>query len=74
MKSESYSDKGGWGCRDVSESPIWCVDFCNDLIVLGCADGRLEFWEATSGKLMVSFSCNYTSFSEEHCVCLTNDL
>ncbi|KAG7313530.1 hypothetical protein JYU34_000672, partial [Plutella xylostella] len=52
MKSETYSDKGGWGCRDVSESPIWCVDFCNDLIVLGCADGRLEFWEATSGKLM----------------------
>ncbi|XP_013179398.1 PREDICTED: sterol regulatory element-binding protein cleavage-activating protein [Papilio xuthus] len=35
-----------------SESPVWCIDFCNDLIILGCADGRLEFWEASSGKLM----------------------
>ncbi|CAK1588368.1 unnamed protein product [Parnassius mnemosyne] len=36
----------------VSESPVWCMDFCNELIIVGCADGRLEFWEASSGKLM----------------------
>lgn len=42
-----------WKGKDISESPIWCMDYCNDLIILGCADGRLEFWEATSGKLMV---------------------
>ncbi|XP_068620764.1 sterol regulatory element-binding protein cleavage-activating protein [Battus philenor] len=38
--------------RTVDESPVWCIDFCNDLIILGCADGRLEFWEASTGKLM----------------------
>lgn len=44
-----------WRERVVNESPIWCMDFSNDLVILGCADGRLEFWEATTGKLMVSF-------------------
>lgn len=43
-----------WKGRAMSESPVWCMDFCNDLIILGCADGRLEFWEASTGKLLVS--------------------
>lgn len=43
-----------WKRKVIRESPVWCMDFCNDLIILGCADGRLEFWEASSGKLMVS--------------------
>ncbi|XP_050683751.1 sterol regulatory element-binding protein cleavage-activating protein-like [Leptidea sinapis] len=43
-----------WRARPFGDSPVWCADFCNDLIVLGCADGRLEFWEATSSKLKVS--------------------
>ncbi|XP_050081317.1 sterol regulatory element-binding protein cleavage-activating protein [Anopheles maculipalpis] len=34
-------------------SPIWCLDFLDNLIVIGCADGRLEFWEGSSG----SFKC-----------------
>ncbi|PZC70637.1 hypothetical protein B5X24_HaOG215388 [Helicoverpa armigera] len=41
-----------WRGKAIKESPVWCMDFCNDLIILGCADGRLEFWEASSGKLM----------------------
>ncbi|XP_058065673.1 sterol regulatory element-binding protein cleavage-activating protein [Anopheles bellator] len=36
-------------------SPIWCLDFLDNLIVIGCADGRLEFWEGTTG----SFKCIY---------------
>ncbi|KAJ8980052.1 hypothetical protein NQ317_012892 [Molorchus minor] len=32
-------------------SPIWCMDYLDNLIVIGCADGRLEFWEGTTGKL-----------------------
>ncbi|XP_053690026.1 sterol regulatory element-binding protein cleavage-activating protein [Sabethes cyaneus] len=31
-------------------SPIWCLDFLDNLIVIGCADGRLEFWEGTTGN------------------------
>lgn len=42
-----------WKGKAIRESPVWCMDFCNDLIILGCSDGRLEFWEASSGKLLV---------------------
>ncbi|CAG4961993.1 unnamed protein product [Parnassius apollo] len=47
--------------EEVGESPVWCMDFCNDLIIVGCADGRLEFWEASSGKLMASSSVQHPS-------------
>lgn len=51
MESAANSN---WRARAMSESPVWCMDFCNNLIVLGCSDGRLEFWEASTGKLIVS--------------------
>lgn len=35
-------------------SPIWCLDYVDFLIVIGCADGRLEFWEGITGNLKVS--------------------
>lgn len=38
-------------------SPIWCLDYLDNLIVIGCADGRLEFWEASTGNL----KCIYDS-------------
>lgn len=50
----SIADNLDWKGKAIKESPVWCMDFCNDLIIIGCADGRLEFWEASSGKLMVS--------------------
>ncbi|CAH4038841.1 unnamed protein product [Pieris brassicae] len=43
--------------KPIKESPVWSMDYCNDLIILGCADGRLEFWEATSGKLKCIWWC-----------------
>ncbi|XP_057669647.1 sterol regulatory element-binding protein cleavage-activating protein isoform X1 [Diorhabda carinulata] len=45
-------------CVDISDcklSPIWCMDYLDNLIVIGCADGRLEFWEASSGDLKCIF-------------------
>ncbi|XP_018574713.1 sterol regulatory element-binding protein cleavage-activating protein [Anoplophora glabripennis] len=36
-------------------SPVWCMDYVDNLIVIGCADGRLEFWEGTTGKLKCIF-------------------
>lgn len=35
--------------------PIWCIDCRENIVVLGCANGRLEFWEGPSGK----FKCLY---------------
>lgn len=39
---------------DYGISQIWCIDYLNNLIVAGCADGRLEFWEVNTNKLKVS--------------------
>lgn len=40
--------------NDTSYPPsIWCMDFADNLIVLGCSDGRLEFWEASTAKFKV---------------------
>lgn len=33
--------------------PIWCMDCKNNLVVLGCIDGCMEFWECASGQLKV---------------------
>ncbi|XP_059607670.1 sterol regulatory element-binding protein cleavage-activating protein [Phlebotomus argentipes] len=32
-------------------SPIWCLDFVDNLIAVGCSDGRVEFWEGSTGNL-----------------------
>ncbi|XP_063901523.1 sterol regulatory element-binding protein cleavage-activating protein isoform X2 [Zophobas morio] len=36
-------------------SPIWCMDYLDNLIVIGCANGRLEFWEGSTGRLKSIF-------------------
>lgn len=33
--------------------PIWCIDCKDNIVVLGCVDGCLEFWECSSGVLQV---------------------
>lgn len=38
---------------DCGLSQIWCIDYLDNLIVAGCADGRLEFWEVNTSKLKV---------------------
>lgn len=49
-------------------SPIWCLDFQDNLIVIGCADGRIEFWEGMSGNFKclfepesVTYNCGVTN-------------
>lgn len=34
-------------------SAVWCMDFVDNLVIIGCANGRLEFWEATTSRLKV---------------------
>lgn len=38
---------------DCGLSQIWCIDYLDNLVVAGCADGRLEFWEVNTNKLKV---------------------
>jgi hypothetical protein len=33
--------------------PIWCLDCHENLVAIGCANGRLEFWEGTTGTFKV---------------------
>lgn len=42
----------------ISTSPIWCLDYLDNLLCIGCADGRLEFWEGITGKFKV-INTNY---------------
>ncbi|XP_050523788.1 sterol regulatory element-binding protein cleavage-activating protein isoform X2 [Daktulosphaira vitifoliae] len=45
VKSKNDSEK------DMIDSQIWCVD-CNEIVVvLGCADGSLQFWDLYNGLL-----------------------
>lgn len=34
-------------------SQIWCVDCNENVVVLGCADGSLQFWDLYKGILKV---------------------
>lgn len=56
-KSEPPDVKEGCVCS-MSEnssdiSPIWCLDCQDNIIVVGCASGVVEVWDATTGKLKV---------------------
>ncbi|KOB76656.1 Uncharacterized protein OBRU01_05567 [Operophtera brumata] len=55
-----------WSGKPVKESPVWCMDFCNDLIILGCADGRLEIH---SNKMYATIAQKYS-----HCVWRNSEL
>jgi hypothetical protein len=45
---------------NMKSSPIWSLDFIDNLIVIGCADGRLEFWEGTTGSLRTVYENELT--------------
>ncbi|XP_055390295.1 sterol regulatory element-binding protein cleavage-activating protein [Condylostylus longicornis] len=36
-------------------SPIWCMDYLNNIVALGCANGRIEFWEIPTGILKCAY-------------------
>jgi hypothetical protein len=38
------------------------MDFLDNLILIGCADGRLEFWEGTTGSIKCIYE-NQTTYS-----------
>ncbi|XP_055621580.1 sterol regulatory element-binding protein cleavage-activating protein isoform X2 [Toxorhynchites rutilus septentrionalis] len=54
-------------------SPIWCLDFLDNLIVIGCADGRLEFWEGTTGNFKGIFEAESTHNNGVTNIRLTGD-
>lgn len=53
-------------------APIWCLDCHENLIVVGCANGRLEFWEGSTGtfKVRISICCAYCPHELELVYCV----
>lgn len=49
--NEGAGEKG----EGVEVSQVWCMDYSDNLIAVGCSDGQIEFWEGTTGKLRVRF-------------------
>lgn len=55
-KSNNSSRKtSDCGSANSKLSSVWCMDYVDNLIIIGCADGRLELWEATSTKVKCIF-------------------
>uniref|UniRef100_A0A1A9WHD4 Sterol regulatory element-binding protein cleavage-activating protein n=1 Tax=Glossina brevipalpis TaxID=37001 RepID=A0A1A9WHD4_9MUSC len=48
--------------RKLNSSPVWCLDSFDNLIAVGCANGRIEFWEIPGGVL----KCTYHDSSKRH--------
>lgn len=51
----------------VAMSAIWCLDYMDNLIAIGCADGKIEFWESTTGTLKVKHSTTALNSSDSSC-------
>lgn len=41
--------------RKLPISPVWCLDYFDNLIAVGCANGRVELWEAPAGVLKCAY-------------------
>ncbi|EDV98177.1 GH22819 [Drosophila grimshawi] len=41
--------------RKLHTSPVWCLDYFDNLIAVGCANGRVELWEAPAGVLKCAY-------------------
>lgn len=48
---------------------IWCLSCYEGLIVAGCGNGRLEFWESSSGNLKYMYGENQTGVTS---LCIVN--
>ncbi|XP_054271772.1 sterol regulatory element-binding protein cleavage-activating protein [Macrosteles quadrilineatus] len=54
LSDESLNERTGKSFNGFDSSsdtsPIWCLDCQDNLIVIGCASGHLEIWDAMTGK------------------------
>ncbi|XP_039502417.1 sterol regulatory element-binding protein cleavage-activating protein [Drosophila santomea] len=41
--------------RKLTVSPVWCLDYFDNLIAVGCANGRVELWESPAGLLKCAY-------------------
>lgn len=73
---EQCNGGAGWGVKRKKDGfvmgedcdvgiPIWSMDYMDNLIAVGCANGQVEFWEGTTGNLKVLFFIKKTIFLQQ---------
>lgn len=50
-----HREEGHYIMKRLNKSPVWCMDYLDNLIAVGCANGRIELWETPAGILKVFF-------------------
>ena len=60
MQITTHCEDGQVIVRKLNSSPVWCLDYFDNLIAVGCANGRIELWEMPSGILKVRFVSFYS--------------
>ncbi|XP_073814075.1 SREBP cleavage activating protein [Musca autumnalis] len=51
----THREDGEVVVRKLNSSPVWCLDYFDHLIAVGCANGRIELWEMPSGVLKCTY-------------------
>ncbi|XP_075164889.1 SREBP cleavage activating protein [Haematobia irritans] len=55
MQVTTHREDGEVVVRKLNSSPVWCLDYFDNLIAVGCANGRIELWEMPSGILKCTY-------------------
>ncbi|XP_060518686.1 sterol regulatory element-binding protein cleavage-activating protein isoform X2 [Cylas formicarius] len=55
LKMEARASSGANEENPNKFPSIWCIDYLDNLLVVGCADGRLEFWDVLTNQLKCLF-------------------
>ncbi|XP_013118065.2 sterol regulatory element-binding protein cleavage-activating protein [Stomoxys calcitrans] len=55
MQVTTHREDGEVVVRKLNSSPVWCLDYFDNLIAVGCANGRIELWEMPSGTLKCTY-------------------
>lgn len=55
MQIAKTLDDGQVVKKRFNTSPVWCLDYFDNLIAVGCANGRIELWESPAGCLKCAY-------------------
>ncbi|XP_023302628.2 sterol regulatory element-binding protein cleavage-activating protein [Lucilia cuprina] len=55
MQVTTHREDGEVIVKKLNASPVWCLDYFDNLIAVGCANGRIELWEMPSGVLKCTY-------------------
>jgi WD40 repeat protein len=54
------------GLENPASPSVWCMDCVDGIIILGCANGRIEIWDTVSGQLKVHTIKSHRHYDSYH--------